>query len=113
VAEEDARRAVAEGRGERLVDARLQRAALDAQAHLDLAVAPDLVHPDHLVDAASLGNVAAAHQLPRPVAAVIVQLDLLAVAPQSVAGGGVERSSLGVGRRRVGGVGAHSRVDGG
>jgi hypothetical protein len=67
---------------------------LDAQAHLDLAVAPDLAHPDHLVDAASLGNVAAAHQLPRPVAAVIVQLDLLAVAPQSVAGGGVERSSL-------------------
>ena len=42
---------------------------------------------------------------------MIVQLDLLAVAPQSIAGGGVEGSSLGVGRRRVGGVGAQSRVD--
>ena len=44
---------------------------------------------------------------------MVVQLDLLTVAPQGIAGGGVESNCLGVGRRRVGGVGAQSRVDGG
>ena len=91
VTEEGARGAVAQRRGEGLieVDAVLEGAPLHAETNLDLPVALDLVHPHKLVDPTPAGHVAALDELPRSVARVVAQLDALAVLPLGIARGGI------------------------
>jgi hypothetical protein len=64
--EEGASRGVAQGRREGLVvvDAGLERRALDAEPCLGRAVTLDLVHPNQLVDAAAAGHLAARDEHP-------------------------------------------------
>ena len=70
-----------------VINAGLESTALDAQTDLNFAIAFNFVNPNHLMDMAAFGHVAAAYQLPRAIAFVVAQFDSFAIDPVVIAGG--------------------------
>ena len=79
-----------------VINAGLESTALDAHADLNFAIAFDFVNPNHLMDMAAFGHIAAAHQLPRAIAFVVAQFDSFAIDPVVIAGGIVHTHGVSV-----------------
>ena len=90
-----------------IVNAGLESTALDTQADLNFAIEFDFVDPNHLMDVAAFGHIAAAHQLPRSIAFVVAQFVSFAIDPVVIAGGVIHAHGIGVSVRSTRRISTH------